>query len=330
MGHHEREDGEVAAGMLSAQAADWYQRLLRDGDTDVTEDEFASEPVQELIRRGIVVVLGLGGRRLQAAPPELAMEQVISAVERVIAEERAQAQETLAWLQALSGPYRRPSNLSDMVRLLGDADEIADLSASLYAAADQRLASITTEHHGLRPPSRDKAVQPPSDLVARGVEFQVLYTAASLEDESAFETAEATVAAGGKVRVTPNSPVTMMLIDARSALVPLDQTGATGALLIRAPAVVGALGELFEFHWQRGIPLGHDAGSEDAGPGELSRIQRAVLALLAAGLKDEAIARRLQISARTVRRHIATLLHLLDADTRFAGGAAAARRGWLD
>ena len=54
-----------------------------------------------------------------------------------------------------------------------------------------------------------------------------------------------------------------------------------------------------------------------------------LLALMAAGLKDEVVARRLGLSLRTVRRRIAQLMRELDADTRFQAGIEAARRGWL-
>jgi DNA-binding NarL/FixJ family response regulator len=54
-----------------------------------------------------------------------------------------------------------------------------------------------------------------------------------------------------------------------------------------------------------------------------------LLALMAAGLKDEVVARRLGLSLRTVRRRIANLMDELGADTRFQAGLEAARRGWL-
>ncbi|CAL9528401.1 hypothetical protein SUDANB37_04007 [Streptomyces sp. enrichment culture] len=58
--------------------------------------------------------------------------------------------------------------------------------------------------------------------------------------------------------------------------------------------------------------------------------QRELLRLLAAGLKDEAIARRLGVHVHTARRRISRLLESLDARTRFQAGARATARGWLD
>jgi len=56
---------------------------------------------------------------------------------------------------------------------------------------------------------------------------------------------------------------------------------------------------------------------------------RALLALLAAGLTDEAIARSLGISLRTVQRRIHDLMETLGATTRFQAGMAARERGWV-
>ncbi|MGW0198968.1 helix-turn-helix domain-containing protein [Nonomuraea sp. NPDC003201] len=61
--------------------------------------------------------------------------------------------------------------------------------------------------------------------------------------------------------------------------------------------------------------------------GALSLEDRRLLALLAAGLKDDAIARQLGTSPRTLRRRLRHLLDELNAETRFQAGAQASRRG---
>ena len=50
--------------------------------------------------------------------------------------------------------------------------------------------------------------------------------------------------------------------------------------------------------------------------------------LLASGRKDEAIARQLGVSGRTLRRRIAEVQDQLGATSRFQAGLQAARRGW--
>ena len=49
------------------------------------------------------------------------------------------------------------------------------------------------------------------------------------------------------------------------------------------------------------------------------------------GHGDEAIARQLNVSVRTVRRHVTVIYERLDvrSRSRFAAGVAAAKAGWL-
>lgn len=51
--------------------------------------------------------------------------------------------------------------------------------------------------------------------------------------------------------------------------------------------------------------------------------------MLAAGLTDEAAAKRLGVSLRTVRRIMAGLMDRLQASSRFEAGLKAAQKGWL-
>ncbi|MFC6678324.1 response regulator transcription factor [Nonomuraea ferruginea] len=55
-----------------------------------------------------------------------------------------------------------------------------------------------------------------------------------------------------------------------------------------------------------------------------------VVRLAAQGLSDEAIARHLGVSVRTVRTRFAEAMTELGAQSRFQAGVEAARRGWLD
>jgi DNA-binding CsgD family transcriptional regulator len=63
------------------------------------------------------------------------------------------------------------------------------------------------------------------------------------------------------------------------------------------------------------------------GAPDLEPLAMAVLRLLAAGAKDDAIARKLAVSDRTVRRLIAMLMRELAAESRFQLGLRAARAG---
>lgn len=80
---------------------------------------------------------------------------------------------------------------------------------------------------------------------------------------------------------------------------------------------------LFDTAWERAVPIGPVTDEE------ITEEDRELLTLLTSGLKDEAIARRLDVHVHTVRRRITRLMAVLNAETRFQAGVQAALRGWL-
>ncbi|WP_449060445.1 LuxR C-terminal-related transcriptional regulator [Planomonospora algeriensis] len=90
--------------------------------------------------------------------------------------------------------------------------------------------------------------------------------------------------------------------------------------LVRASVVVAALRTLFEELWARAAPLPWTRADDG--------VVR-VLRLAAQGVGDEAIARQLGVSVRTVRARFADAMTQLGAQSRFQAGVEAARRGWL-
>jgi ATP/maltotriose-dependent transcriptional regulator MalT len=73
----------------------------------------------------------------------------------------------------------------------------------------------------------------------------------------------------------------------------------------------------------------HRAAPERARPGGLSARELGVLRLMAEGLSNPQIAKRLIVSEFTVKRHVANILTKLDLPTRAAAAAYAAREGWV-
>ncbi|GAA5008521.1 LuxR C-terminal-related transcriptional regulator [Kitasatospora paranensis] len=99
------------------------------------------------------------------------------------------------------------------------------------------------------------------------------------------------------------------------------------ALHITSPVAVEALRQYFELLWQRARPFGVAAPRSN---GDRDRQRHEVAELLNQGFKDEAIARRLDLRPRTVRRRISEIMAELGAETRFAAGTEAQRRGWFE
>lgn len=136
---------------------------------------------------------------------------------------------------------------------------------------------------------------------------------------------EMSVAAGESARIRARLPLKMLHVDNKVALVALTDTGLDGSLLVSSPQLLAALRDWFELLWR------DDATTpvHSTVDGGLSAAQRQVVRLLVSGLSDEAIARASEMSVRTVRRHITAMLEMLGANSRFAAGAMAAKRGWI-
>lgn len=142
---------------------------------------------------------------------------------------------------------------------------------------------------------------------------------------------------GVQVRTAPLLPFRLIVVDENLALVSLEHVNsAEELLLVRQPMVVRLLSRLFEFCWDSttdfmppsAVEFPDPALAEGAGAGDypfqLTEQQILVLRLWARGRKDTAIARELQVSPRTLRRIIPTLLNRLGVNSRFEAGLVAA------
>jgi len=139
------------------------------------------------------------------------------------------------------------------------------------------------------------------------------------------DTVTRVLAAGGRMRTLDRVPSWFMTAGSEAAGLPARWGGnlpevAYNFYLLRTPIVVGMLTSLFEELWNRAVPLPF---------GRRGEAMTQVVRLAAQGLSDEAIARHLGVSVRTVRARFAEAMADLGAQTRFQAGVEAARRGWL-
>jgi DNA-binding CsgD family transcriptional regulator len=133
---------------------------------------------------------------------------------------------------------------------------------------------------------------------------------------------------GVEHRVVSALPMRMVLVDRAQAFIPVDPLNSSkGAYLLKEPGMVGACSALFEAYWAVSEPL---VIAEPMKPGGTATVdEHELLRLLADGTKDDAVARQLGVSVRTVRRQIAELMERLGASSRFEAGVMAVQRGWL-
>ncbi|MFC4061547.1 LuxR C-terminal-related transcriptional regulator [Planomonospora corallina] len=164
-------------------------------------------------------------------------------------------------------------------------------------------------------------------LLENGVRIRIVYLDSVRNDPHTLAYATWLAELGGQVRTVPTLPTRMIVFDREAALVPIDPgDSSVGAVLLRGAGVVTALTALFEQVWERSDPFGEEPRRDEQG---LSSQEREVLRLLSMGLTDEAVARKLDVSVRTLRRMTAELMERLGARSRFQAGCLSAARGWI-
>jgi DNA-binding CsgD family transcriptional regulator len=317
------------AGVLSESAARLYEQLVTVGQLPLDDESGTtrSAAAKELIDKGFAREQYVGTPALVPVEPARAIDNAILVRQRQILDQYQMLLRLRDQMQALQRTYLSaavPSgDVDDLVRVVTDRQEIGALSMELVLSAEQDVASLETEHFS-RPPDPKSARTLPADLVARGVRFRNVYSRAVLEDiPGAAEMLRSSIASGWDCRVYPRLPMKMIVVDRRAALLPLGPTGMEGALVVRAPVIVAAVREYFELVWNRAVPA---PGNRSKGPPEQDQVLRLVLT----GMTDGAIARHLDISERTVRRHVGALQERLGATNRVTLAVAAVRDGWLD
>lgn len=212
---------------------------------------------------------------------------------------------------------------SRLVEVASGEGAIAARLEEMYARAEHEVCLFDTPPY-LAPPAPQVDLQ--ADLLSRGIVSRGIYAATGLEDPKVLSRALSMVELGEQARVLPTVPLKLLVVDGCRALLPLTASAAGGycAVVVWHSAVTEALQKLFELAWQQATPLGQPVSD-----GGLTEDERTLTRLLAAGMKDEAVARHLEVSLRTLRRRVSDLQERLGAASRFQLGMRAAQRGWV-
>lgn len=324
---------ELFEGLVPADVIDAYERLLATDGCAADEAATVVGPTlaEALTSQGMAHILPHSSSKpawLRPADPDLALQGVLARHQHQAARQAElllDGQRRLADAQAQYGTPLNSRFPEHLVAVISDHADISGLSAALANTARQDwmvLENLATE----MPLTTEVATLPPPAARAM-VRCRSIYPAAAMEDPATRRFIETCIQAGEQARLLPNVPIKMKLADHTTAMLALTPAGTAGALIIRAPVIIATLRDYFELLWERATPLSGPARPSD---GErLTDAQQVVLDLMAQGLADGAIARRLGVSVVTVRRHITAITTKLSVSNRFAAGAAAQRRGWI-
>ena len=158
------------------------------------------------------------------------------------------------------------------------------------------------------------------ERIRRGEVQRAVYPASALASPQGQRWMSVWAEVGEDQRVQPTAE-TEFAVFGDSAVVALAawDDPSQGYAVIRDRLVVRLYTAYFDLAWKHAVPAPRPGTHEPTGDAKL-------VELLELGLKDEAIARHLGVSLRTVRRRVAHLMAVNGVDTRFQLGWALARR----
>ncbi|RSS35210.1 LuxR family transcriptional regulator [Streptomyces sp. WAC08241] len=266
-----------------------------------------------------------GTGRLVAVSPEAAQMELLVPLEREILDGRRRLAGFKGQLSSFAAAFEKQSRArAESVVITDDREEI---ELRLLEAAQ----ACTTEVLVMQPcvaretPELRLARPLVLDVLRRGAQGRILYPHTARGDSDTRAHLGEILPAGGRVRTTKEVRDRFLVFDRKTAFIPAGEGEAIA--VVYDGAVASFLAGLHARVWESAFDF--DSGASGYA-GTMGDLKATLLALLASGAKDEAIARRVGMSERTLRRHVAAIMQELSAGSRFQAGVLAARAGLVD
>jgi DNA-binding CsgD family transcriptional regulator len=289
--------------------------------------EVAIEDVREALDglADLALIRMDGSEVPRAVRPQVGLMALLGKVEADIAVRQQQIEAIRAAISAIAVAHDEETADAPPRRLSG-IDAVRERLMELSQEARTECLSFSTG--GGQAPDTIEAEKPLNEAaLARGLSIRNLYLDSFRNDPNTMAYARWMAERGGESRTVPTLPMRMVVVDRELALVPVDPAEPrAGALEVRSPGVVAGLVALFTQMWEQGTPFAEPPPRDAHG---LTTQERELVRLLATGCTDEAAARRLAVSVRSVQRMMTALTEKLDASSRFQAGVEAHRSGWI-
>ncbi|MBF9068270.1 helix-turn-helix transcriptional regulator [Streptacidiphilus fuscans] len=330
--------GSLLPPELTPSAVTVYRRALVDGEfrydsaakaTGLEHDEL-TECRDTLVACRLLQVSAEDSNVLIPVNPELAAARLAEPLESTIRTYRDAMEITRERLLQLMPAYlgRTVSNpVEGGLEIVSEAAEVQFLVNQALDTCSKEM--LIVQPGGFRDPALLQTALPTNlAAVNRGVRVRVLYQHTTRTQLSMRSYVSTMVEAGAQIRTADQLAERMFIFDREVAFIPKRSNPhqAPGAVIVREPVLISFLCTLFDQFWVSAVPFITEGPGYQGVSGDL---RLAVLDLLAQGLKDEVVAKRLGMSVRTCRRHIASIMQELGAESRFEAGVKAAQMGLL-
>ncbi len=266
---------------------------------------------------------------IEAVAPRMPFEQLA-------AEHAKAADATRQFASLFADIWTEATDRLNFVEVIVDEERCAAVEGKLMDEAVSTVDGLCIGPISPRTAQPVMEIPPPQvvcgffEAMARGVTARGLYGVSVLENAAGLAAVRQCIEAGEQARVFANVPLNLMIYDGKRAMCSVPGQGGDrrALVVIHESGLLDCLIGLFDVFWDMGVPLSADSQVVDAVHGPGSEEQQ-LLSYLAAGLTDEAIARDLCVSPRTLGRRIARLEEELGVRSRFQLAVQASRRGWI-
>ncbi|WP_327304968.1 helix-turn-helix transcriptional regulator [Streptomyces sp. NBC_01298] len=260
--------------------------------------------------------------RWSAVSPRAAVARTLAPLALRVRETHDEMDRLRGRLEELLPSYEAATDLRDRgganaLELVTDPAALQDLIGELTASAGTEV--LTCHPGGGRSTATlEGAVVRDEAMLARGVRMRTLYQHTARYSRPTAAYVERVTALGSQVRTVGDGLMRMILVDRHTGLMEV-RDDIKAALVVREPNVVQFMVQTFERCWSEAEPFSTTIGPEQA-RSISDELRQTIVRLLAEGLEDKVIARRLGMSERTCQRHIAEIMRAVGAKSRFQAG----------
>ncbi|WP_030766001.1 LuxR C-terminal-related transcriptional regulator [Streptomyces sp. NRRL F-2664] len=327
-GFAELDDVSAAAYGLAVE----YGRFEREriaAQLSLSAEEIARV---EQVLSGVRLLQAMPGNPCELTPvtPDVAAASLVAPAERHIRDLQQAVTDVRAKLLSLTPLYfegRRVRNRLEAFDVITDVSRIQSMLNHLTQSCQSEM--LTVQPGGARPAyALAQARESALTTLSRGVRIRTIYQHTARNDLPTRSYVREVSEQGAEIRTADEVIDRLIIYDREVAFLPERSAGdrTPGAAIVREPTLVAFLCSVFEYLWDGASPYMVESQRSPASSDEL---KWSIIRLMTKGYKDEMVARRLGMSVRTCRRHIAEITEELEATSRFQAGYNAARQEML-
>lgn len=275
-----------------------------------------SAVLDDLSREGLVAESAEHLGALRAVEPCLALPAMVARRFRGTVRDGLPPADEVARFVAMNQPSA--GRVGERSRFEG-LDDVASFVERMAATVRGEVVQLVPT---FVPGSFEFSRQVAEAVLRRGATLRIVWSSKVLAEPAAAEHAKWLAVRWSAPRVVDHVPMRVTLVDGATAVVH-DDEGCAG--VIQSTRALDSLSLIADRLWRNGVEVGNAHVDADA-PATGARNEM-VLRLLADGLTDDAIARRIGVSVRTVRNDVAGAMAGLQARSRFQAGVRAVQLG---